>query len=60
MLEIFSGSYRMEFEPVPIEDDELIQAIENDIVQADNNWQLEERPDPDRLEAFWRNVVSES
>ena len=39
--------------------DELASAILNDPIDHDNNWTLEERPDPGKLEAFWDQVVED-
>ena len=47
------------FEPVPDEDDELIQSINNDPVTNDDNWQLDEVPDEEKLEKFWDDVIAE-
>lgn len=43
--------------PVPVDDDELTQAIAADPADHDNNWTLEERPDTGELESFWTEVV---
>lgn len=47
------------FEPVQSDSDELTQAIENDIHAQDDDWQLQETPDPAQLEAFWDTVLSD-
>lgn len=50
----------MELSPVPISDgDELARAIDNDVVDHDNAWQLVERPDPDSLTRFWTTVEAD-
>jgi hypothetical protein len=46
----------LQFAPVEDDDDELTQAIVTEPVQHDNQWQLSERPDEKRLEAFWTRV----
>lgn len=46
----------MAFEPVSVDDDELTSAINNDPLDNDNNWQLNERPDTNELIAFWSEV----
>lgn len=45
----------MQLSPVPVTDGEDEQIAE----QLDNRWQLEERPDPGQLEAFWSKVVDD-
>lgn len=37
-------------------DDELLQAIAEDVSDHDNDWELEEHPDADALERFWKDV----
>lgn len=51
----FSAPHLMQLSAVPIDSDELAQAIENDTDQHDNNWQLG-NPDSVELEKFWSNV----
>jgi hypothetical protein len=48
---------RVAFEPVPIEDDEIIQAINNDPNTHDNVWQLKEDINPEALGKFWDEAV---
>jgi hypothetical protein len=50
------SSAPMVFEPVTADDDELTSAINNDPLDSDNNWQLNERPDTNELVAFWTEV----
>ncbi len=38
------------------ENDELIQAIDDETVTSDDNWQLEERPDTKELTQYWDKV----
>jgi hypothetical protein len=51
--------HQMQLAPVVADDDELSQAIENDPIDHDNTWELVERPDPGKLEAFWTQVVED-
>lgn len=51
--------HQMQLAPVRVDNDELSQAIANDSVDHDNNWELVERPDPGRLDAFWTAVVDD-
>lgn len=41
--------------PVP-ENDELIEAIDDEILQHDDDWQLSERPDTKELTQYWEKV----
>ena len=50
---------KMELAPVMADGDELSLAIDNDQADHDNNWELVERPDPGKLEAFWSAVVED-
>lgn len=43
----------MELEPVPDDDDELIQAINDDVSEQ---WDLSPVPDTEQLGAFWSEV----
>lgn len=45
----------LEFSPVPIEDDELIQAIES----QHETWTLEAVPDSNSLTEFWSGVQTD-
>lgn len=47
----------LQFAPISVEDnDELTAAIENDVADRDNAWELNERPDMGELTAFWNTV----
>jgi hypothetical protein len=46
----------MAFEPVTADDDELTTAIDNQPLDSDDNWQLNERPDTNELVAYWTEV----
>ena len=45
----------LEFSPVPVEDDELLNAIE----AQHETWTLEQTPDTNRLARFWSEVQSD-
>ncbi len=47
------------FSPQQDEDDELINAIKDDVIDSDNDWQLSEHPDPNELEKYWSKVESD-
>lgn len=47
------------FEPVVSDDDELTNAIDNDVHTHENDWQLHERVDASKLDAFWDDVLHE-
>lgn len=51
-----AGSAQMELSPISSESDELIQAIEDDIIRHDDNWTLEVTPDTERLEQDWSRI----
>lgn len=55
----FDSHPPLELAPVPASDEELTQAIENDPVDHDNNWTLDERPDTTELDSFWSEVTSD-
>lgn len=47
----------LQFDPVLADaHDELETAIENDVVDRDNAWELNERPDMGELTQFWNTV----
>ncbi|HEX6258108.1 MAG TPA: hypothetical protein VFZ48_01355 [Candidatus Saccharimonadales bacterium] len=51
---------RIQLQTQPIDDgDELAQAITDDPVLHDNNWELTETPDADALVAFWDEVATD-
>ena len=49
-----SGGAQLEFSPVPSEDNELIQAIEQ--AAKRDQWTLSATPDTEQLHDFWSNV----
>lgn len=53
------SSVPMSLSPVPIDQDELTQAIINDQVEHDNEWELSERPDTGQLTQFWTEVETD-
>lgn len=59
IIEGFIPRRELEFVPVPDDDDELTQAIEQDSAVHDNRWVLTEHPDPEELDAFWTKVEQE-
>lgn len=50
------ASQPVAFSPVTDDDDELTQAIVAEPLQHDDEWQLEEHPDENKLEQFWESV----
>ena len=51
---------QIQLQPEPInEDDELAQAINDDPIVHDNNWQLTEYPDGEAIEHFWQEVAED-
>lgn len=55
----FSLPHAMQLSAVPADDDELSQAIAADPSTLENDWELVERPDPGKLEAFWSAVEAD-
>lgn len=51
-----SGTTQMQLSPVLSDTDELIQAIEDEIVRHDDNWMLEVTPDTEKLEQGWAAI----
>jgi hypothetical protein len=51
-----AGTKPMELSPVRVDDDELTQDVVADPETHDNNWELNDRPDENELEAFWTGV----
>lgn len=49
----------MQLSNVPIDNDELTQAIVQDPVTRDDNWELNERPDMGELTRFWSDVEND-
>jgi len=52
----FALSHPMQLAPVRDDGDELTQAIVQDPVEHDNDWELSERPDTQELEKYWVQV----
>lgn len=52
------SSERLAFSPVRAESDELIEAIEQR--GDDDNWTLDERPDPAALQAYLQNALADT
>lgn len=58
----FEMSRMMHLSPVVADNDELSQAIANDPIDHDNNWQLTERPDESELRhamRTWDTIIDE-
>ncbi|MBC7746920.1 hypothetical protein H7Y40_02980 [Pedobacter sp.] len=55
----FTPLHSMKLSVVPLDNDELAQAIDNDPIDHDNNWQLTNQPDTEALEEYWTTVVAE-
>ena len=51
-----SGTTQMQLSPVLSDTDELIQAIEDEIVRHDDNWTLDVSPDTKKLEQDWAAI----
>lgn len=49
----------MQFEPVQEDNDELSEIIKNDPLTHDNEWDLHEMLDGEKLEAFWNDALRE-
>jgi len=49
----------MQLSPVPIDNDELVQDIENDPATHDDVWELAERPEMGELTQFWESVEAD-
>ncbi len=56
IIEELKPRHQLQFAPVTESDDELDQAIINDPVVHDDNWQLTSRPDAKQLGDFWEMV----
>lgn len=52
----FHLPHQMKLAPVHEDADSLAQAIANDPIDHDDNWQLSERPDSGELESYWTHV----
>ncbi|MFZ1812181.1 MAG: hypothetical protein WAU02_01480 [Candidatus Saccharimonadales bacterium] len=46
----------LELSPVLDDVDELTQSVQADMIDHDDNWSLDERPDESELDAFWSSV----
>lgn len=53
------ASKPLQFTPVVDDQDELTQAIADDVTQHDDDWELEERPNEERLEQYWNDVEND-
>lgn len=49
----------MKFAPVEEDDDELSEFIKNDPLTHDNQWDLQEVLDGEKLDAFWTDALNE-
>ncbi len=49
----------MQFAPIRIDDDELMQEIVDEPAGHDDRWVLNERPDSNELENFWCKVEND-
>ncbi|HKX73334.1 MAG TPA: hypothetical protein VJM32_04940 [Candidatus Saccharimonadales bacterium] len=49
----------MKFAPIEEDNDELSEFIKNDPLTHDNEWDLNEVLDGEKLEAFWSDALSE-
>lgn len=48
--------HKLQFSPIEPEDDELIEAINGEMTETDDDWQLDERPDTNQLTQYWDKV----
>ena len=53
------SSRPMELSAVPVDNDELNQAILEDPIAHDDVWELSERPDSNELTQFWSEVEAD-
>jgi hypothetical protein len=49
----------MKFAPIEEDDDELSEIIKSDPLTHDNEWDLHEILDGEKLEAFWSDALQE-
>ena len=56
IIEELKPHRQLQFAPVTESDDELDQAIVNDPIVHDDNWQLTSHPDAKQLGDFWEMV----
>lgn len=59
LLEQLIPHKEMKFAPVEEDDDELSQFIKSDPLTHDNEWDLTEALDGEKLEAFWADALNE-
>lgn len=52
-------AHPMQLSEVTLDNDELTQAISEDVSQHDDNWELNERPDSGELSRFWGEVEAD-
>ena len=55
----FTPLHSMALSEVSLDTDELAQAIVNDPIDHDDNWQLTENTDTEELEQYWATVEEE-
>lgn len=48
--------HTLQLSPPEAENDELIEAIDEEMLQHDDDWQLSERPDTKELTQYWEKV----
>ncbi|HXH27359.1 MAG TPA: hypothetical protein VNG90_05680 [Candidatus Acidoferrum sp.] len=48
---------KLQFQTVPAENDELINAIVEDPQRQDDRWNLHEQIDPGAIERFWDDAI---
>ena len=53
------SAHQMELSPVLADSDELTQAILDDPIAHDDDWELNERPDTQELTQFWSEVEAD-
>lgn len=58
-LKDFAPQPHMQFEPVQEDDDELSKAIQDDNARQEDNWDLTDDLDGDKLAAFWDEAVKD-
>lgn len=59
MVKIMQLSKRLSFQPVPVQNDELLDSITGDPRRHDNQWQLHEDIDADALAHFWDQALQD-
>lgn len=58
-LKDFVPQPKMQFQPVEEDDDDLSQAIRADMQRQDDQWQLNDDLDGDKLSAFWDEALND-